>query len=77
MLLFLKGKYCVWGLVYEFHRRNEIVLCSAEEISITSAHFILKLSFKLFLSLSGFLFDLCAISYKSAEAFLIIYLHFT
>lgn len=44
VLLFLKGKYCVWSLVYEFHRRHEIVLCSAEEISITSAHIIVKLS---------------------------------
>lgn len=74
ILLFLKGKYCVWGLVYEFHRRDEIVLCSAEEISITFAHIILKLSFKLFLPLSGFPFYLCAISYNSAEAFLIVYL---
>lgn len=74
ILLFLKGKYSVWGLVYEFHGRDEIVLCSAEEISTTSAHIILKLSFKLFLSLSGSPFYLCAISYNFAESFIIIYL---
>lgn len=73
VVLFLNGKYSQlhgWGLVYEFHRGDKILLCSAKELSMTASHIILKLSFKLFHSPSRSPFYLCAISYNSAEALL-------